>query len=191
MNTVNSRINKHSILLLIAVALGGLMDGLDGSIVNIVLPIIASDFGADTGSVSWIVIIYLLMVAGTILIFGNIASRGHIKKTLITGFALFTISSIACGFSVSLPMLIFARGVQGLGASMIIACAPIICVKFMPREIIGLSFGVLTAATSVGFAAGPAIGGVLYEVVSAEYGGGAGQAACARLLNSFYRREKD
>jgi EmrB/QacA subfamily drug resistance transporter len=166
MNTENSKINKHSILLLIAVALGGLMDGLDGSIVNIALPIIASDFGADTGSVSWIVIIYLLMVAGTILIFGNIASRGHIKKTLITGFALFTISSIACGFSVSLPMLIFARGVQGLGASMIIACAPIICVKFMPREIIGLSFGVLTAATSVGFAAGPAIGGVLTHFLS-------------------------
>ena len=163
---VQSQIDTKSILLLIAVALGGIMDGLDGSIVNIALPIIAADFGADTGSVSWIVIIYLLMVAGTILIFGNVASRGHIKKTLIAGFVLFTAASAVCGISVSLPMLIAARLLQGLGASMIIACAPIICVKFMPANVLGLSFGVLTAATSVGFAVGPALGGILTHYLS-------------------------
>lgn len=142
------------------------MDGLDGSIINIALPIIAADFGTDTGSVSWTVIIYLLMVAGTILIFGNIAARGHVKKTLITGFATFTAASLLCGLSASLPILIIARLIQGLGAAMIIACAPIVCVKFMPAKILGLSFGVLTAATSIGFAAGPAIGGVLTHYLS-------------------------
>lgn len=159
-------IPKQSILLLVAVVLAALMDGLDGSIVNIALPLIAEGFEADAGSVSWTVIIYLLMVGGTILIFGNIASRGHVKKTLIIGFFTFTAASVLCGLSVSLPMLILARLVQGLGASMIIACAPIICVKFMPKEILGLSFGVLTAATSVGFAAGPAIGGILTHSLS-------------------------
>ena len=161
-----SRITKQSLLLLIAVALAALMDGVDGSIVNIALPTIAAEFGADTGSVSWTVIVYLLMVAGTILIFGNIASRGQVKRILIIGFTVFTIASALCGFSVSLPMLIFARLVQGLGAAMLIACAPIICVKFMPSNILGLSFGVLTAATSVGFAVGPAIGGFLTHYLS-------------------------
>ncbi len=161
-----SAVPKQSLLLLIAVALGGLMDGLDGSIINIALPVIAADFGTDTGSVSWTVIIYLLMVAGTILIFGNIAGRGHVKKTLIIGFGTFTIASLLCGLSVSLPMLIAARLVQGLGAAMIIACAPIVCVKFMPSNILGLSFGVLTAATSIGFAVGPAIGGILTHYLS-------------------------
>lgn len=161
-----SGITKHSLLLLIAVALAALMDGLDGSIVNIALPVIAAEFGADTGSVSWTVIVYLLMVAGTILIFGNIAGRGHVKKTLIIGFTIFTLASAICGFSTSLAMLIIARLIQGLGAAMIIACAPIICVKFMPSKILGLSFGVLTAATSVGFAVGPAIGGFLTHYLS-------------------------
>lgn len=161
-----SRITKQSLLLLIAVTLAALMDGLDGSIVNIALPQIAAEFGADTGSVSWTVIVYLLMVAGTILIFGNIAGRGHVKKTLIAGFTIFTAASLVCGLSASLPMLILARLIQGLGAAMIIACAPIICVKFMPSHILGLSFGVLTAATSVGFAVGPAVGGFLTHYLS-------------------------
>ncbi|MDO5845669.1 MAG: MFS transporter, partial [Methanocorpusculum sp.] len=157
---------RQQILLLIAISLAALMDGLDGSIVNIALPVIAADFGADTGTVSWIVITYLLMVAGTILIFGNIAARGHIKKTFVIGFALFTAASALCGFSPSLEMLTAARIIQGIGASMIIACAPIICVKFLPSNILGLSFGVLTAATSVGFALGPAIGGILTHYLS-------------------------
>lgn len=157
---------RQSILLLIAISFAGLMDGLDGSIVNIALPIIASDFGVDTGTVSWIVITYLLMVAGTILIFGNIAARGHIKKTFVIGFAIFTLASAVCGFSVSMEMLTIARIVQGIGASMIIACAPVVCVKFLPSNILGVSFGVLTAATSVGFALGPAIGGFLTHYLS-------------------------
>lgn len=159
-------IPKQSVLLLIAVVLAAFMDGLDGSIINIALPEIAKAFGSDAGSVSWTVIVYLLMVAGTILIFGNIASRGHVKKILVVGFAIFTAASALCGFSQTLEILIAARLVQGLGASMIVACAPIICVKFMPAGILGLSFGVLTAATSAGFAAGPAIGGVLMHYLS-------------------------
>ncbi len=161
-----SQIPKQSILLLVAVVLAAVMDGLDGSIVNVALPVIAAGFGIDAGSVSWAVIIYLLMVAGTILIFGNIAARGHVKKTLIIGFFLFTAASLFCGLSTSLPMLIAARLIQGIGASMIIACAPIICVKYMPSNILGLSFGVLAASTSVGFAVGPAIGGFLMHYLS-------------------------
>ncbi len=161
-----SKITSTSILLLVAVALASLMDGLDMSIINIALPEIASDFGVDTGSVSWAVVIYALMIAGTILIFGNIAERGNIKKILILGFATFTIASLICGLSTSLPMLILARFIQGLGAAMIIACAPLICVKFMPPQNLGLSFGVLATASSIGLAAGPALGGFLTHYLS-------------------------
>ena len=160
------KIEKTSYLLLIAISLAAFMDGLDGSIVNVVLPVIAEAFSTDTGTISWIAMAYLLMVAGTILIFGNIAARGHIKKTFIIGFALFGGASAVCGISPTLGILIGARLVQGLGASMIIACAPIICVKFLPTRILGLSFGVLPAATSVGFAIGPAMGGFITHALS-------------------------
>ncbi|HJK25018.1 MAG TPA: MFS transporter, partial [Methanocorpusculum sp.] len=59
-------------LLLTAVAIGVVMDGLDGSIVNVVLPVIAADFGTDTGTIAWVVITYLLMMAGFLLVFGKL-----------------------------------------------------------------------------------------------------------------------
>jgi Arabinose efflux permease len=142
------------------------MDGLDGSIVNVALPVIAKAFNTDTGTVSWIPIAYLLVVAGTVLIFGSIAARGHIKKTFLIGFALFGGASALCGLAPSLGVLIAARVIQGVGASMLMACAPIVCVKYLPTRILGLSFAILTAASSIGFAAGPAIGGIITHYLS-------------------------
>jgi len=159
-------LGKSSVLLLIAVCIAAIMDGLDGSIVNICLPELADAFGVDTGTISWVVISYLLMVAGTIFIFGNLASNGHMKKVFIIGFFLFTIASVFCGTSFSLIFLICARIAQGIGASMIIACAPIICVKYLPTNILGFSMGLLTAVSSIAFALGPAVGGIIVQFLS-------------------------
>ncbi|MDD4138550.1 MAG: MFS transporter, partial [Methanoregula sp.] len=57
-------------LLLSAVALGVVMDGIDGSIVNVALPTMAVYFGTDTGTIAWVIITYLLMMAGLLLVFG-------------------------------------------------------------------------------------------------------------------------
>ncbi|HJJ31757.1 MAG TPA: DHA2 family efflux MFS transporter permease subunit [Methanocorpusculum sp.] len=160
------RIARQYVLLLIAIFIACVMDGLDGSIVNVALPVIAEAFNTDTGTVSWVGLAYLLMVAGTVLIFGRVAARGFIKGIFITGFVLFIISSLFCGFAPTLEILIAGRLIQGLGASMLVACAPLICVKYLPTEIMGLAFGVLTAATSVGFAFGPALGGILTHYLS-------------------------
>ncbi len=157
---------RQQILLLIAISLAAVMDGLDGSIVNIALPAIALDFGTDAGTVSWVVITYLLLISGLILVFGNLAGRGHIKKIFIIGFAVFTAASAVCGISPSLEILLAARIVQGIGGAMIIACAPLICVRFLPSRMLGVSFGVLTAATSIGFALGPALGGIIMQYLS-------------------------
>lgn len=162
-------IQRSHILLLIAVFIACLMDGLDGSIVNVALPAIADVFGTDTGTISWVAVSYMLMVAGTVLIFGRIASLGHIKKIFIIGFAVFTAASVLCGFSPSLGVMIAARILQGLGASMLAACTPIICVKHLPREIVGLSFGVITAASAIGFTFGPALGGIITNYLSWQW----------------------
>ncbi|WP_281175270.1 MFS transporter [Methanogenium cariaci] len=88
-------------LLLGAVSLGGvIMDGLDGSIVNVALPPqIAADFNTDAGTIAWVIIAYLLMMAGLLLVFGKIADRGLMKKIFISGFIIFTLSSFICGIS--------------------------------------------------------------------------------------------
>ncbi len=153
-------------LLLSAVALGVVMDGIDGSIVNVALPTMAVYFGTDTGTIAWVIITYLLMMAGLLLVFGKFAERGFTKRIFLYGFAIFTISSFACGVSPSLEILLAARLAQGAGAAMIAAVAPLLCIRYLPPEMLGTALGVIAATSSIGFAAGPAIGGILTQHLS-------------------------
>lgn len=153
-------------LLMFAVVIAILIDSMDGSIVNIALPTIASDLGTDTASASWVIVSYLMVIAGLILLFGRIADRGALRKVFLSGFGIFTVASLFCGISDSLNMLLISRIVQGIGGAMLAAAAPMICVKYMPREKLGLSLAVVALGASLGYALGPPIGGVLTELLS-------------------------
>jgi EmrB/QacA subfamily drug resistance transporter len=153
-------------LLLGAVALGVVMDGIDGSIVNVALPTMATYFGTDTGTIAWVIITYLLMMAGLLLVFGKLADRGLAKRLFLWGFVIFTLGSAACGISPTLDILLAARLVQGLGAAMIAAVAPLLCIRYLPPAMLGTALGVIAATSSIGFAAGPAIGGILTQHLS-------------------------
>jgi len=142
------------------------MDGIDGSIVNVALPTMATYFDTDTGTIAWVIITYLLMMAGLLLVFGKLADRGLAKRLFLMGFVIFTIGSAACGFAPSLEILLASRLVQGLGAAMIAAVAPLLCVRYLPPDMLGMALGVIAATSSIGFAAGPAIGGILTQHLS-------------------------
>jgi EmrB/QacA subfamily drug resistance transporter len=153
-------------LLLAAIALGVVMDGIDGSIVNVALPTMAAYFDTDTGMIAWVIITYLLMMAGLLLVFGKLADRGYAKKLFLLGFVIFTLGSAACGIAPALEILLAARLVQGIGAAMIAAVAPLLCIRYLPKEMLGTALGVIAATASIGFAAGPAIGGILTQYLS-------------------------
>ena len=153
-------------LLLFAVALGVVMDGIDGSIVNVALPTMAAYFDTDTGTIAWVIITYLLMMAGLLLVFGRLADRGIAKRLFLVGFVVFTAGSAACGIAPTLDILLAARLIQGVGAAMIAAVAPLLCIRYLPREMLGTALGVIAATASIGFAAGPAIGGILTQHLS-------------------------
>lgn len=142
------------------------LDGLDGSIVTIILPHISESFGIDTGTVSWVIITYLLMMAGLILIVGKTAERGHIRRIFLGGLCIFTLGSAACGLSPDFQILLFFRIIQGIGAAMIAATSALLCVTYLPREILGMALGTMSMSISIGVAAGPAIGGFLAQYLS-------------------------
>ena len=142
------------------------LDGLDGSIVTIILPQISESFGTDTGTVSWVIITYLLMMAGLILIIGKTAERGHIKKIFLLGLCIFVLGSVACGFSPNLDVLLGSRIIQGIGAAMIAATATLLCVTYLPKEMLGMALGTISMSVSIGVAAGPAIGGFIAQYLS-------------------------
>lgn len=153
-------------LLLGAMALGVVMDGIDSAIVNVALPSLASEFSTDTGTIAWVIITYLLMMAGLLLVFGKIADQGRAKILFLAGFTIFTIGSAICGVAPVLEVLLGARALQGIGAAMIAAVAPLLCIRYLPKDMLGTAFGVIAATASIGFAVGPAIGGVIMQYLS-------------------------
>ncbi|MGD0817275.1 MAG: MFS transporter [Methanomassiliicoccales archaeon] len=157
---------KGQAFLLIAIIFVVTMDGLDASIVNVALPSIASAFEIDTSTAGWVSMTYFMMMAGLLLVFSKLADRGIIKRILIAGLIIFSVFSVACGLSSSIEMLLISRVFQGVGAAIMGACAPLLCVRFLPENKLGVGLGIVTMGASIGYASGPALGGIITEYLS-------------------------
>ncbi|HJT57305.1 MAG TPA: MFS transporter [Ktedonobacteraceae bacterium] len=115
--------SKWAVLSIVAV--GVLMATLDSSIVNISLPAIARAFGVPLGgAIEWVIIAYLVVVAGALLTIGRLAGMIGRKPIWAAGLALFTLGSAFCGGSPSPGLLIAARALQGFGGAFILAISP-------------------------------------------------------------------
>ncbi|MDO5845618.1 MAG: MFS transporter [Methanocorpusculum sp.] len=156
----------HRKLLLLIAAFAIFMDGLDCSIVNVALPVIAAEFGMDISAGSWVVMAYMLVMAGFILAFGKVADNGKIRTVFSIGFAIFAIGSFLSAVVPLFGMMVAARALQGLGASMIAAAAPLLITRFLPENMRGLGMGVIATAGGVALTFGPPLGGLLTAYLS-------------------------
>lgn len=158
--------SKGQLMLMISIVIIVTMDGLDASIVNVALPSISESFMVDTSTVSWVSVTYFMMLAGLLLVFSKLADRGIIKRTLILGLLVFALFSLACGLSSTFEMLLVSRIFQGIGAAAMGACAPLLCVRYLPSTKLGVGLSVVTVGGSIGYALGPALGGMLIQYLS-------------------------
>ena len=154
---------KNTMLMLAVVAAATFMDGLDGSIVSIILPTVAEDLGVDTATSSWATIIYLLVLSALIIPFARIAAQTGVRRVLSAGLGIFAFGSLLCGLSSDFPMLIACRFVQAVGAAMMAASAPMCCTEHLPMHQLGFGMSIVTIGASVGFALGPVVGGAISE----------------------------
>lgn len=146
---------------LLAIGLGTFMSALDGSVVNITLPVVRQSFGASVAAVEWVVTVYLLVVSGLLLSVGRLGDlRGH-RRVYTAGFLIFLLGSVLCGLAPSAGFLIAARGVQAVGASMLFANSPAILTKSFPPEMRGRALGLQATMTYLGLTVGPSLGGWL------------------------------
>ncbi len=146
---------------LLAIGVGTFMSALDGSVVNIVLPVVKLAFGTDVASVEWVVTVYLLVVSGLLLSVGRLGDlRGH-KQIYVAGFGLFLLGSALCGLAPSVSGLIASRGLQALGAAMLFANSPAILTKNFPDTQRGQALGLQATMTYLGLTVGPSLGGWL------------------------------
>ncbi len=156
---------KWAVLAIVAV--GVFMATLDSSIVNISLPTIAHSFGVPlSGAVEWVVIAYLVVVAGVLLTVGRLADMLGRKPIWAAGLIIFTIGSAICGAAPSLGLLIAARALQGLGGALIMAISPAMLTSaFSPQER-GRALGMNAVVVALGVSAGPTLGGIITTYLS-------------------------
>ena len=137
----------------------------DGSIVNVGLPAIAQSFAADGASLSWVISGYLLPLSALLLIGGAAGDRFGHRRVLLTGVGLFFAASLLCAAAPSLPWLIAARVLQGVGAAMLMPTSLAILGSSFSGDARGRAIGIWAAAGSVAGAIGPLVGGWLIDVV--------------------------
>lgn len=137
----------------------------DGSIVHTALPSIQRDLGGGVNGLQWVVDGYLMVMASLLVLAGSVADRLGRRRVFVTGLVLFGASSLLCGLAPSVPVLVVARVVQGVGAAMLNPVALSIIVGVFPdvrRR--ARAIGAWSAVSGLGIAAGPPLGGLVVEL---------------------------
>jgi DHA2 family multidrug resistance protein-like MFS transporter len=151
---------------LACVLCGVTLMSLDGAIANIALPTMARDLGASDAATVWVVNIYHL---GSVICLLPAAALGEIlglKRIYAFGLILFTLASLACALSPTLPLLILSRLVQGMGCACIAAIGPAVVRDIYPRRLIGSGLAMIALSVAAGGALGPTIAALILTVAS-------------------------
>ncbi len=172
----NPQVQKNRWRILTAVGLFTFMATLDGSIVNIALPVMSRDLKIPMNQSEWIVSIYLIMICALLLLFGKVGDAfgkvgdafGKVKVFKIRTL-LFVLGSLLCGFNGGLPLLLGARVVQALGASMTMSNNNGIITEVFPLKERGRALGLTGSFVALGSIAGPGIGGLILAHFSWGY----------------------
>ena len=142
------------------------MVSMDATIVNVALPAIRNDLGAQTSGLQWVIDAYTVVVASLLMLSGSIADRVGRRRTFQTGLILFTLASVLCSIAPSLNALIAFRMLQAVGASMLNPVAmSIITNTFVEPKARARAIGMWGAVVGISMALGPLVGGGLTQTV--------------------------
>jgi EmrB/QacA subfamily drug resistance transporter len=154
---------------LFALCIGFFMILVDTTIVSVATPAIIEDLHTGVNEVVWVTSAYLLAYAVPVLITGRLGDRYGPKRLYLVGLTTFTLASLWCGLTSSIEMLIAARVVQGLGASMITPQTMAIITRIFPPDRRGTAMSLWGATAGVATLVGPILGGVLVDGLGWEW----------------------
>lgn len=144
-------------------AIGSVMVSLDVLVVAAALTTIRQDLGASIEQLEWTVNAYSLSFAMLLLTAAAMGDRWGRRRTFAAGLGLFTIASVACALATSVPWLIAARTVQGIGAAAVMPLAVGLLGAAFPPARRGWAIGVFSGLTGLAVLGGPMIGGTVTE----------------------------
>lgn len=161
--------DKSKWTILIIVLVSTFMSTLDSSIVNIALPNMAKALKVTTANIQLVVTSYLIVIAGTILIFGRLGDMLGKTRMFNFGLGLFTFGSLFCGITRSFPILIVARVIQAIGAAGTMANNQGIITEVFPKNERGKALGLIGTSVALGSLVGPGLGGLIVGAASWEF----------------------
>jgi EmrB/QacA subfamily drug resistance transporter len=149
-------------LRLVLIGLGTSVVPLD-SAVNIAFPAITGSFGLPIEMIQWVVICYVLTHASLMLAFGRLGDVFGYGRVFRAGLLWNGAAFLLCAAAPSFGLLLFCRFLQGIGAALILSCAPALVTGVFPEDRRSRALGTFTMMHALGSAAGPLLGGLLVD----------------------------
>ena len=137
----------------------------DGSVVNVGLAAIGADFHGGAGDLQWVINAYLLPLGALLLLGGAAGDRLGRRRLLVWGTVLFAAASVGCVLAPSLPWLLAARFVQGMGSAILMPNSLAILGASFEGEAKGRAVGIWASVGAAMAAIGPVLGGWLIDTV--------------------------
>ena len=142
------------------------MTVLDGTLVNVALPVLAVDLGIADSSAVWIVTVYQLMITMLLLPLSSLGDLYSYRRNYLIGVVVFTLSSGFCAMSGGLALILTARALQGIGAAFVMSVNIALTRLIYPREILGRGLALNAMVIAIATAAGPTLAGCILSVAS-------------------------
>ncbi|HEY2007384.1 MAG TPA: MFS transporter [Rhizomicrobium sp.] len=139
---------------------------IDSSVTNVALPAIGRSLAGRAADLQWVINAYLLPLSALLLLGGAAGDRYGRVRLLVGGTALFAAASLACALAPDLSVLLISRGVQGLGAAILMPNSLAILGASFSGEARGRAIGIWASVGAVMAAIGPVLGGWLIDAVS-------------------------
>ncbi len=153
-------------LALFAIGVATVVIANDFSAINVALPTMEGDFNTNINTIQWVVNAYALMFGVMIVTGGRLADMFGRRNAFFLGTAIFALMSLLGGLAPTLPLLIAARTLMGVGAALMLPAIIGMVYALLPEDKAGLAGGIIMGAAGLGNAIGPLIGGVLTDLAS-------------------------
>jgi EmrB/QacA subfamily drug resistance transporter len=151
---------------LAATILGSSMTFIDGTVINVALPVLQEKLQASASQVQWVVESYALTLSALILVGGALGDKMGRRKIFNLGVVIFTAASILCGAVSEINLLIIARAVQGIGAALLVPGSLAIISAAFNKKNRARAIGTWSGFTAIAAGFGPVLGGWLADNIS-------------------------
>lgn len=155
---------KH-ILAVLGIVLSVSDTGLMFSTINTILAVIQKDLHATTTQLQWIINVYGIFIASSLVVMGRLADKFGRKRVFLIGIVLLVIAMLGSGISPSANWLILFEALFGLAGAILLPVSQVLIINLYPSHKRSKAMGIWTSSAGIALGAGPIIGGVIAHLL--------------------------